>query len=113
MPFFEFSQNNSGGGFDFDAESGISHWVIVEAASARQANTIAEDIGLYFDGRGDCPCCGDRWYRAYDEGDSVPSVYGEPYDQIKFGPFPLQTKWIDGPEGYIHYADGRVVGFGE
>ena len=31
---------------------------------------LAEDIGLYFDGveQGmDCSCCGDRWYRAWED----------------------------------------------
>ncbi|MFE4367966.1 MULTISPECIES: DUF7296 family protein [unclassified Streptomyces] len=60
MPFYEFHQNNSGGGFDYDEDNGISVYVIIEAGSADVANARAEKIGLYFDGEGDCPCCGDR-----------------------------------------------------
>lgn len=113
MPFFEFSQNNSGGGFDFDAEQGISHFVIIEAVDAEHANYLARQIGLYFDGYGDCQCCGNRWGEAWGEGDPVPSIYGDPAKEVKFGPYPLQMKWMNGPEGFIHYADGRVEGFGK
>ena len=38
----------------------------IEAKSAEQANQLAEQHGIYFDGveRGiDCDCCGDRWTR--------------------------------------------------
>lgn len=78
--FFTFSQNNSGGSFDTDKERGITHFVIIEATDADDANRRAERIGLYFDGEGDCPCCGNRWYDAgFDEaGDKVPTIYSKP-----------------------------------
>jgi len=80
--FFEFSQNNSGGIFDVD--DNVAHYVIIEAYSPRQANSKAEEIGIYFDGcaKGmDCGCCGDRWHELYDtdEGDAeldMPSLGG-------------------------------------
>lgn len=115
--FFTFRQNNTGGRFDFDAEAGISHYVIIEAVSAEQANNIAESIGIYFDGCDSgsyCICCGDRWYSQYsdDSGYDFPSVYGE---------FPLRekwekedsfsTKWMEGPEAFVHYLDGTVRAF--
>jgi hypothetical protein len=113
MPFFEYRQNNSGGGFDFDTDDGISVLVIIEAPDAETADFKARRIGIYFDGIDDgrdCDCCGDRWYSAYGEGDPVPSHYGTPLaeaDVLKWG------KWApEGtPEGYVHYADGRVEGF--
>lgn len=113
VAFFEFIQNNSGGTFSFNSERGISHWVIIEAHSADEANRKAESIGLYFDGRGDCSCCGNRWYEARGKGDAVPSVYGEPAKEIKFGPWSRRRKWMGGPEGFIHYADGRIESFGK
>lgn len=61
--WWEYSQNNSGGSFDPDG--GMSTWIW--AHSAKQADDIAEQNGIYFDGcqEGlDCPCCGDRWYSA-------------------------------------------------
>jgi hypothetical protein len=75
--FFEFHQNNTGGSF-----TGPAHYVIVEADSAHEANEIAEDLGLYWNGCDegyDCPCCGDRWYPLWDdeEGSDEPEVYGE------------------------------------
>ena len=78
--FFTFNQNNSGGRFEVDLEKGISHYVIIEAVNAKQANSKAGDIGIYFEGcEGglDCSCCGDRWYSLDDDdGKKEPSIYG-------------------------------------
>lgn len=108
--FYTFRQNNSGGSFHF-VENKLTHFVIIEAQSARVARAIAEDLGIYFngcnDGR-DCRCCGDRWYLPYGNSiDDQPTIYGkspqdyEPYDWEDF-----RGK----PQVYIHYLDGRVVG---
>lgn len=80
--FWTFTQNNTGGSFDFNEENGITHYVIIEARNADHANRRAEAIGLYFDGVDageDCECCGDRWSRQYFEcdADAVPMVYSE------------------------------------
>jgi hypothetical protein len=106
--FYDFRQNNSGGGFDFNADDGISVHVIIEANSAEDANERAENLGLYFDGCDDgrdCECCGDRWYSAWGEGDAVPSMYGTPVGEAE-----AYMLWA--PEGvaeaYVHYLDGRV-----
>jgi hypothetical protein len=114
--FFTYDQNNSGGDFTFDAKKGISCDVIIEAANATDANLRAEEIGLYFDGVSDdmdCGCCGDRWYRAY-EGTEKPEKYGE--EVVASSVFEgkgLSIKWIkNGPNGYIHYLDGRIIPFG-
>lgn len=114
MPFFEFRQNNSGGGFNIDESAGISVIVIVEADNANQANSKAEDIGLYFDGYGDCSCCGNRWYSQWHdaEGHKVPSHYGEPIQDVDFGTG-YNFKWNKtGPEAYVHFADGTIQGYG-
>lgn len=117
--FYDFRQNNSGGSFVYDANSGISIHVIVEADNEFAAKNKAETIGIYFDGCStgrDCSCCGDRW-SDYVDGEVVPSIYGtevkpnQDYpaaDEKSFG-----TKWRpEGePDGFIHYADGRVEGF--
>lgn len=72
--FFTYRQNNSGGVF-----TGPARVVVIEAPDAESANAIGETLGLYFDGRGDCNCCGDRWSKAYDdEGTDSPELYGEP-----------------------------------
>jgi hypothetical protein len=109
VPFFHYSQNNSGGVFDYDADAGISDNVIIEADSAEHANDRAQEIGIYFDGVSDghdCDCCGDRWYeiRSGGEGNGEPMIYGRPLAEHEpFG-------WIDGFQAFVHYADGRVVG---
>jgi hypothetical protein len=108
--FYHFSQNNSGGRFDFNETAGITHNVIVEAIDYRHANMLAEDIGLYFDGDGDCDCCGNRWYSQWDysDGHDVPSIYGEP---VANGV--STTQWMpDGKETVVHYLDGRKEWFG-
>lgn len=72
--FYHYRQNNSGGVFRHNDNVDIH--VIVEANSDVEADARAETLGLYFDGAGDCRCCGNRWHTAFD-GDEVPSVYGE------------------------------------
>lgn len=108
--FYHFSQNNSGGSFDFDEIAGITHNVIVEATDYEHANMLAERIGIYFDGYRDCPCCGNRWYSqgSYSDGYDVPSIYGEPVDSKV-----VMTAWMPpGKETVVHYLDGRKEWFG-
>lgn len=115
MPYFHFSQNNSGGSFDFTESEGITHHVIIEAKDAEDANITAITKGLYFDGCDngiDCSCCGDRWYRVgqygEDKGDAVPMVYGEPVESS-----PTMFRWMpEGKEAAVHHADGRIEWFG-
>lgn len=61
--WFKYDQNNSGGVF-----IGPAYNVYVEAFDDDQANEIAEQNGVYFDGVDegiDCECCGDRWSRSW------------------------------------------------
>ncbi len=106
--FYHYSQNNSGGYFDYFPVDGISHHVIVEANSVTEANDIAEGIGLYFSGSGDCPCCGNRWSEQWsdDNRSEVPSVYGVPVEEYDPRGSFLGIKFIDGYETFVHYADG-------
>lgn len=120
MPFFHYSQNNSGGSFDYVEAAGITHNVIIEADDADEANWRAEQIGLYFGGQGDCECCGDRWYPqsglgAYERGDEVPSIWGEALtDDYDPAEGPSGWRWI--PEGkadaFVHFKDGTIKGYG-
>lgn len=78
MKYYTYCQNNSFGVFK-------GPWyVIVEAPDADTANQIAERNGLYFNGIAagiDCPCCGDRWHRAWEiDATDAPEIYGEPAD---------------------------------
>lgn len=76
LQYFHFSQNNPGGSFDIDDT--IAHHVIIQAHYAEEANNIARDIGIYFNGcetGADCSCCGDRWYEAYGQGTETPLIY--------------------------------------
>lgn len=108
--FFHYNQNNSGGCFVQDNKRGLSHHVIIEAEDARQANEIAEGIGIYFDGckdGHDCYCCGDRWYPASDKGNDVPRIYDV---DVSSGEYKTTHVWRkDKIEGFIHYLNRSVV----
>lgn len=110
MAFYEFDQNNSGGVFSH-SENAFSAFVIVEAPNARAANALAESLGLYFDGSGDCSCCGSRWSSAWSDsdGNEKPSHYGTPVHELKRGSMDWSWMARDGkPEGYIHYLNGAI-----
>ena len=102
--FYTFSQNNSGGSFDIDHM--LAHFVIIEADTAEEANTIAESVGIYFNGCDegmDCDCCGDRWYSQWDDKDGTeePMIYDrapEAYSCM-FTP-------VDKPYCHVYYKDG-------
>lgn len=110
MKFFHYSQNNSGGSFDFSEDPAITHHVVIEAKDAADADIRAIQIGLYFDGCADgrdCSCCGDRWNPAYGEGNEAPMVYDDPAEAS------ISHRWMKpGKEIAVHYADGRIVWHG-
>jgi hypothetical protein len=101
--FFTFNQNNSGGVFHED--DNVDNYVIIEADNFTEANERAEGVGIYFHGcsKGlDCDCCGDRWSKMWhgDEGDKVPSIWGEPLEDT-------DRAWI------VHYKNGIVEKYEE
>lgn len=113
MAFYHYNQNNSGGDFVVDMERGISCHVIIEAENAEHADRLAEDVGLYFDGYGDCSCCGDRWHEAgsRDRSDE-PEIYGEPID-VHYSKPPKYFSWTDDNQydAFVHYLDGTMKGY--
>jgi hypothetical protein len=114
--FYTYSQNNSGGSFDIDHHFGITTYVIVEADSASDADERAEDIGLYFNGAGDCDCCGNRWSPAAgwwddaSDGDSVPSIWGEPVWEYTASNYRTRRTGENKPFVYVHFKDGSFAG---
>ena len=101
--FFTYHQNNSGG--SFAVGDSVAHTVIIEAKTAEQADSKAQEIGIYFNGceeEIDCPCCGDRWTTAC-EGTTTPLIYSTPAEEY-------YENW--GKVGevycYIYMADGTV-----
>ncbi len=103
--FYTYYQNNSGGSWRLDKKRGIAHKVIIEADFATEANIRAEEVGLYFDGNGDCSCCGNRWDEHWrdEDGTATPEVYGQPAREYKH-----DQGWNSVA---IHYKDGRVEQF--
>lgn len=78
--FYKFRQNNSDGIFDVDDESGIGPMVWIEATDPVCAVSAALGLGIYFDGvaKGrDCGCCGDRWHKSWDGGETEPQIDAE------------------------------------
>ena len=109
--FYHFKQNNSGGSFSFGENRGITHHVVIEADSASEANAIAEGIGIYFDGVGDCSCCGNRWHSVYEyDKKDFPHVYGEEIEKA-FNTSHLSRWMEDGKEVCVHYKDGHKEWF--
>lgn len=107
--FYTFMQNNSGGYFRINDR--VTLYVIVEANNKDQANSLAESLGIYFDGCDDgfdCPCCGDRWYPAgkYIDSTDAPMIYDETPEQY-------QDDFIEKgtPYCYVYLLDGRKVTF--
>ncbi len=82
--FYTFCQNNTGGNFEVDAD--VDQYVIIEALTSDHANSIAENIGIYFDGCDagmDCTCCGDRWDRVDENyAQSTPMLYNAPIEEL-------------------------------
>lgn len=99
--FYHYDQNNSGGSFQIDDDVTVN--VYIEADSEEEANSKAEEVGIYFDGCDrdwDCPCCGDRWSRAsnWDKAEKVPC------------PSEWDKMWVKEGEAHtiIYYKDGNV-----
>ena len=92
MSYFKFRQNNSFGVFRG------TPLIFVQADNAADANRIAQDHGVYFNGVADgldCDCCGDRWFPVSDDdAQDQPSSYG-------YGG--AVTVYSDG-DNYIDYA---------
>ena len=109
--FYTYDQNNSGGFFKITKK--IKHYVIIEADSAKEADEKAESIGLYFDGVKkdiDCPCCGDRWHKAYSlgcgiEGTKEPEIWEQ--GALKYLKEKEWSPWKE--EAIVYYKDGKVV----
>jgi len=102
LKWYEYSQNNSGGWFQHDEDAGIGYAVWVQARNYEEANQRAKAIGLYFDGEGDCSCCGDRWFDKWTEDGQV----GEPFIYAgRFGGADSRgLRW--GLPAYAHRYDG-------
>lgn len=104
MPYFLFSQNNSGGKFVVDDDAGLGPEVWIQARNINEATSRAREIGIYFNGvdKGrDCRCCGDRW--------DIPYGYARLEPIIGKGDFHWhRTVYVHGIDGGIlrvHLAD--------
>lgn len=104
--FWNFSQNNSGGYFVSDEIYGVCEEIIVEAQTSDEAWSRLESIGENVSGFwNSCSCCGDRWsnWLDDDDGEDVPSIYGEPLDKV-------ECSYLRG-KCFVHYCDGTIEEF--
>ncbi len=98
LKFYVFIQNHTMGGFDTDETRGIGVNVWIEANSAYEANSIAENIGIYFNGvekNMDCDCCGDRWFPVSE------------FDGWEILEWTNDDFYWDYPN-YVHRYDGKI-----
>lgn len=103
MPFFEYSQNNSGG--HMSQSGGLASNVYIEATDARESRYKAKSLGIYFNGcdKGrDCGCCGDRWHKARDSDAMTMDGLLEHLKIVS----KYRTSY---PDYKIHMKDGRVI----
>lgn len=109
MSFYTFTQNNSGGHFDFCEDDGVTHHVIIEADSSHEANEkMLELVGDFEGGKGGyCPCCGERWYECDDSDATESPMYSGTdllEDEFNF------MRWMKvGKEVCIHFTNGEKV----
>lgn len=109
MRWYEYTQNNSGGGFE--VTENLAHRLFIEAEGGEEADLKAQRLGVYFDGCDegvDCPCCGDRWYHGQEV--KYPLDYG---DGLVFNSVESHAQFLadrygwTSPDAYIHYANGK------
>lgn len=127
--FYRYRQENPGGTFVYDTESGISGIMLVEATDARHANARMTAMGCGFEDS--CPCCGYRWLESDDQelpglfygssgyltGEKVPAPYApleaESYEGKNFSVIYGRKMMQDGQwEGYVHPLDDDPYPFG-
>ena len=106
--FWTFYQNNSGGTFDYSENDGIGQYVIVEATDIADAIYRAKRIGLYFDGDGDCPCCGDRWTEPWQDGTDRPEMYGQFPSDYMADPKRVKFERKGQKTVFVHMIDGTI-----
>lgn len=113
--FFDFNQNNSGGFFIVNDK--VCNRIFIEADNAKEAISKAEELGCYWHGVAaglDCPCCGDRWYKPFDDdkGISFPYTYSKRYvfnDIEDYAQFLADNFGWTIPEARIYYKNGEAV----
>ena len=95
MSYFKFRQNNSFGHFVG------TPLVFVQADNAADANSIAQDHGVYFNGvvdGVDCDCCGDRWYPVQDDAAQDAPI------AVPVGDGSIDTRVYSDGDNYMDYS---------
>lgn len=112
MKWYQYDQNNSGGWHACDDK--VCHRVFIEAYSEKEANSKAEELGIYFDGVDagrDCGCCGDRWHEPYGAMEFPISGYknGEGADLMTYVQYLADEYGWTSPDARLYHHDGTVT----
>ena len=96
MKFYTFHQSNPGGYFIKNEK--IDEYVIIQAKNADEANSKAQEIGVYFNcvrKKLDCSCCNDRWYPVSENsGEDSPNIYGDSLSEHSNYKFYGDEEWL-------------------
>lgn len=105
MSFYTYIQNKTGGVYSHNEN--LAKNVIIEAEDAYTANTFAKELGIYFDGDGDCTCCGKRWteFNITDAGTYYPEIDSEEITYTYKPEFPEENILTV----IVYFQDGRVL----
>ena len=111
MKLYHYNQTCSGG--NFKTSDKLAVHTFIEAMSPREANNIAESIGIYFDGVEscvDCPCCGDRWDEQYGGINNDSENYQEFLINELLPVINTYSKYWNGSQWLIvHLYDGTML----
>lgn len=113
LKFWHFDQNNSGGIFDYDPGAGISHHLLIEAATEQEAKDYFRDIVSSYTASYDCNCCGDRWSAYTYESFTTAQEWLDKHVSSGWAHKWMTSKRTGNPisyEAFAHYADGRIEG---
>ncbi len=129
MSFYKWDQNNSGGSFVVNDR--LTHRVVIEADTYKEAEEKAFDMGIYYNGCDmgmDCGCCGDRWHDGEEvklPSDYSMNDYNDPKNFMKVtGRKEIILNTLDeylqhltdnygweSPDARVFYKDGSVKEF--
>ena len=105
MAFYTYTQNKTGGIYSYNDK--LAKHVIIEADDAYTANNTASELGIYFDGNGDCTCCGKRWdeYNITNAGTFYPEIETQQIDYT-YKPEFTETNILT---VIVYFKDGRTL----
>ena len=107
--FFTYVQNNSGGYYVENDETGVCPAIIIEAEDVWESWDKLKEIGDRTVGFWSfCPCCGKRWEEISiidDDGTEEPELFGHKIADT------VDNWSVSLKRAFVHYKNGDVVEF--